>query len=124
MLKDMMMSDIPLYGRKVTICKNEQSDFQEEAVGSEADNPEIIERKPEASKETGPAKSRKKKGDSRNRLPQQVPDQHAGVQSFPCLHKQGGDGLYQTVSACNSPRCQRIRISKQHIHGSYSIPLG
>ena len=61
MLKDMMMSDIPLYGRKVTICKNEQSDFQEEAVGSEADNPEIIERKPEASKETGPAKSRKKK---------------------------------------------------------------
>ena len=52
MLKDMMMSDIPLYGRKVTTHKNEQPDFQEEAVGSEPDNPEIIERKPEASRET------------------------------------------------------------------------
>ena len=109
---------------KVTICKNEQSDFQEEAVGSEADNPEIIERKPEASKETGPAKSRKKKEipetDYRSRF---LTNTQASNRS-PCLHKQGGDGLYQTVSACNSPRCQRIRISKQHIHGSYSIPLG
>lgn len=61
MLKDMMMSDIPLYGRKVTTCKDEQSDFQEETVGFEPDNPEIIERKTEASRETGPAKNRKKK---------------------------------------------------------------
>ena len=32
MLKDMMMSDIPLYGRKVTTHKDEQSDFKEEML--------------------------------------------------------------------------------------------
>ena len=61
MLKDMMMSDIPLYGRKATTGKEEQTDFQEEAAGSETGNPETIERKPDVSKETGSGKNRKKK---------------------------------------------------------------
>lgn len=61
MLKDMMMSDIPLYGRKVADVKKEQSDVQEEAVDSEPGKSEFNEETPVVSNVTGTAKNRKKK---------------------------------------------------------------
>ncbi len=61
MLKDMMMSDIPLYGRKVTTGKKEQAEFQEEAVISEPSDSVTTEKAPDVPKETGTSKNRKKK---------------------------------------------------------------
>ena len=61
MLKDMMMSDIPLYGRKTSADDMEQSEIQEEAVVPEQTDVGAAKKTCGESKETGAPKNRKKK---------------------------------------------------------------
>lgn len=61
MLKNMMMSDIPLYGRKTSTDDMERSEVQEEAVVPEQTDAEAAKKTSGESKETEAPKNRKKK---------------------------------------------------------------